>query len=137
MQAREILDKVDRGDMSVSQACSLLGRLEEPGEKNPPRARWIRVRVEDEDGSRLRLRLPMFLVGLILNLAALAIRLIPEKRFQEWMSENGDSSLNEGTMPLPQKRQLLAALSEIRRSGARGSGLEVNDGESHVILRLE
>ena len=134
MEPRRVLDKVERGEISVAEACALLESG--PEENNPSarlrRARWFRIKVHDDD-TRLAFRLPVFLLNLGLSLAALAVRLVPEKRWNEWMDrDDEDRGANHIT-----RSQVLASIAELRRVGVAGAGVEVNDDDSQVMIRLE
>ena len=135
---RQILDMLSEGKISVEEAESLLGLLEQPasvatsgsdtgeGRKSPPK--YLRVVVEEDGESaneRVNVRVPMALIRSGVKLAAL----IPgdaTNRMNEKLRENG---IDVGDLKSEDLDQLVDALADME--------VDVQDGNGHVRVFVE
>ena len=137
---RKTLDMLSEGKISVEEAESLLGLLEQPasvatsgrgtgeGRKSPPK--YLRV-VAEEDGESasegVNVRVPMALIRSGVKLAALipgdATNLMNEK-----LRENG-IDIDVGNLKSEDLDQLVDALADME--------VDVQDGNGHVRVFVE
>jgi len=135
---RQILDMLSEGKISVEEAESLLGLLEQPasvatsgsdtgeGRKSPPK--YLRVVVEEDGESaneRVNVRVPMALIRSGVKLAAL----IPgdaTNRMNEKLREKG---IDVGDLKSEDLDQLVDALADME--------VDVQDGNGHVRVFVE
>ena len=137
---RQILDMLSEGKISVEEAESILGLLEQPasvatsgsdtgeGRKSPPK--YLRV-VGEEDGEsgneRVNVRVPMALIRSGVKLAAL----IPgdaTNRMNEKLREKG-IGIDVGNLKSEDLDQLVDALADME--------VDVQDGNGHVRVFVE
>jgi len=137
---RQILDMLSEGKISVEEAESLLGLLEQPasvatsgsdtgeGRKSPPK--YLRVVVEEDGESaseRVNVRVPMALIRSGVKLAAL----IPgdaTNRMNEKLREKG-IDIDVGNLKSEDLDQLVDALADME--------VDVQDGNGHVRVFVE
>ena len=137
---RQILDMLFEGKISVEEAESLLGLLEQPasvatsgsdtgeGRKSPPK--YLRVVVEEDEESaneRVNVRVPMALIRSGVKLAAL----IPgdaTNRMNEKLREKG-IDIDVGNLKSEDLDQLVDALADME--------VDVQDGNGHVRVFVE
>ena len=136
---RQTLDMLSGGKISVEEAESLLGLLEQPasvatsgsdtgeGRKSPPK--YLRVVVEDGESAneRVNVRVPTALIRSGVKLAALipgdATNLMNEK-----LRENG-IDIDVGNLKSEDLDQLVDALADME--------VDVQDGNGHVRVFVE
>jgi|AP95_1055475.scaffolds.fasta_scaffold133183_2 hypothetical protein len=137
---RQILDMLSEGKISVEEAESILGLLEQPasvatsgsdtgeGRKSPPK--YLRVVVEEDGESgneRVNVRVPMALIRSGVKLAAL----IPgdaTNRMNEKLREKG-IGIDVGNLKSEDLDQLVDALADME--------VDVQDGNGHVRVFVE
>ena len=137
---RQILDMLSEGKISVEEAESLLGLLEQPasvatsgrgtgeGRKSPPK--YLRVVVVEDGESaneRVNVRVPMALIRSGVKLAAL----IPgdaTNRMNEKLREKG-IDIDVGDLKSEHLDQLVDALADME--------VDVQDGNGHVRVFVE
>jgi len=128
----EVLKMVAEGKLKAEEAMKLLEALRassgepqpasEEAPQSPGAARWLRVRVMEDDGeTNVNLRIPLFLARWLGNNLG---RFIPQEA-RERMKEHGIDPEN-----------LRAALAELSKVG-KTQLVDVHDGDDHVEVWLD
>ncbi len=138
MQAREVLRRLEWGQLDVREAARLLEgeRRNLPRSRRTRKARWVRIQVRQSDEGRdLNLRLPAALLRACLRLLSLAVLLIPERSWRRWVPAS--RSCQDGGELMLSRHQLAAALTGLGRSAVSGAGVEVSDQADRFAVCFE
>ena len=131
-----ILDQIAQGELSVDQALSALKRPEAVVRGTADREwfpLWLRIVISEGDGKGIRLRIPLFLIAPVaLALFLLFLPLLLIALFVLTCTLRGRIAPHLLRLVVP----ISMAMVQLCFHG-RGAGVEVIDGESEVIVRLE